>query len=312
MKKVKSFLHWNGLMSTTKTVDYNVADILEKSVIDAFDIAAIFYNQLYLRRKEAFPGLSLVDFSRIFDLGEKSIRNLTPSTLERVGEKTAVKMARGTVDSTCCTLLGEDEQRIYRRYLNQYRDKFKDKRGRKTSGEDEIVEDRELLINEFVTKYTNSRDLIELLCHLFSHDGLRKSFSLTPVQQLALKELLAFEYAYETGWETFKINSKYSTQFKLHPSLVNTMWDLGLEKAEAYMRRNHVVINSISQDEILPEDIARVEESLIKSKKVFDEAVKKASENLNKERVQVIYGRLFSGFVHPLPRIKTDDSSEPT
>jgi len=272
-------------------MSYDTENILKKSVIDPADILEIFDNKILSQRDSLYPGLNLEKFSKIFKCSTSSFEKLSQNNYSKLGMKTAVKIAQNTLGATVCTVLNSDEKRIFRRFLRQYRAKF-------SSNTDNIKSDsldpfeHQLLINEFLNKFSNSEDVVELLCFLFSEYGLKKDQQLSRVQEVALDELLAFEYVFETGWETFKVNSEYENEFKLHPALVKSLWGVAFKHAETYLRRDRTIINEIVQNEILKKDVSEVEKSLMDSKKNLIKCISRCRESSG-EKVSIFYGRLF-------------------
>ena len=188
-------------------MSYNTSEILKKTVIDSADVLEIFDKIIVKNKKDIYPILNKEQFAKIFKVHHNTISNLSNRDYSNIGLKTTVRIAQSTLSATVCTRLSFDEKRIFRRFLWQYRASF-------SSNTDKINDDsydpfeHQLLINEFINKFSNSEDVVELLCFLFSEHGLKKDQKLSDVQSAALDELRAFEYVFETGWETFKINSE--------------------------------------------------------------------------------------------------------
>lgn len=272
-------------------MSYDKENILKKSVIDPADILEIFDNKILSQRETLYPGLSLENFSRIFKVGKTTLKTVRLNNYSKIGTKTAVKIAQNTLGATACTVLDFEEKRIFRRFLRQYRAKFASNTDDLNSESLDPFE-HQLLINEFLNKFSNSEDVVELLCFLFSEYGLRKDHQLSRVQEVALDELLAFEYVFETGWETFKVNSEYENEFKLHPALVKSLWGVAFKHAETYLRRDRTIINEIVQNEILKEDIPLIEKSLMDSRKVLSKCIEKGGEGKG-EKSSIFFGRLF-------------------
>lgn len=272
-------------------MSYNIKNILDKKVIDPADILEIFDFKILSNRETLYPGLSLENFSKIFKVSKRTLSNVGVNNYSKVGMRTAVKIAQNTLGATVCTVLDFDEKRAFRRFLRQYRAKF-------ASNTDDLNSDgldpfeHQLLINEFINKFSNSEDVVELLCFLFSEHGLKKNQNLSDVQSVALDELLAFEYVFETGWETFKVNSEYESEFKLHPALVKSLWSVAFKHAETYLRRDKTIINEIVQNEVLKEDIPEIEKSLMESRKTLSKCIVRSREGSG-EKCSVFYGRLF-------------------
>lgn len=272
-------------------MSYNSSEILKKPVIDSADVLEIFDKVIAKNRDAIYPGLSQEQFAKVFKVSLTTIKKLSRDNYSSLGLKTAVRIAQNTLSATVCTRLSFDEKRIFRRFLRQYRASF-------NSNTDNINDDsydpfeHQLLVNEFVNKFSNTREIVELLCYMFTSRGLSKNKHLSKVQAIALDELLAFEYVYETGWETYKMNSDYESEFKLHPSLIRSLWEVSFDHAESYLRREEKIINEISQNEVLETDLPEIEEALMKAKKTFNKCVEKG-RGTDKGKVSVFFGRLF-------------------
>ena len=161
-------------------MSYNTSKILEKTVIDSVDVLEIFDKVIAKNKKDIYPNLNKEQFAKIFKVHHNTILNLSNRDYSNIGLKTTVRITQSTLSATVCTRLSFDEKRIFRRFLRQYRASF-------SSNTDKINDDsydpfeHQLLINEFINKFSNSEDVVELLCFLFSGHGLKKDQKLSDV-----------------------------------------------------------------------------------------------------------------------------------
>jgi len=278
-------------------VTYDEGSIAAKKVISAYDVGLIFFEKVHKRRKKYFERMSDRKFAGIFNLSKSYIQSLTPSRVDRISENNAVNIALGVIGSTASTLLSSTERKIYRKFLDDFREKRKVKS--KSEDESEIIDT--LVINEFISKFSNTEEVVVLLTWLLSPEGLSTGEQLTLTQKFALQEMIDFGFAKHAG-NIIYFSDTHINDFRLLPILNKTLWSIGVSSSELHARRHYKIFNFITQTEIAKEDFDDLYKCCEELQEKISQSAKKA-EGLKKEDiVSIISGSILSGYKKPILR----------